>query len=389
MRRQELEEKRHSTMSDRRTQLLADEIVARLEGTTEGHCVRVDFLEREDALNICRYMTLQTQESGRVVRVLAGWDQEIAHTSLSITTDKAVEIRNRKQGRLCLFVPSDLVDAAYSSLANSFALIDGQTLFESALKKETKKLSQDAQRIIRFVSQGTLKASYQQRLDFAVNAQIQEDDELLGLELWRVGLIADARPDFIAYLTSNRICTILLSHPTRPRAVARESIQSLKVEKGPANALGRFFRNRSMNDISSGSRELARDGTLTFDRWIFMATDHSDIRSVKVQPFINAHGIVERYCRLTQPDEANGNLQAICGPKGSMVVKWLCEPTQPQNLSGWSVRIVPSDYDYELAEDSDFIEPKIPRVPANRRSVTIKLDMEEDETPTDPVCVRA
>ncbi len=71
-----------------------------------------------------------------------------------------------------------------------------------------------------------------------------------------------------------------------------------------------------------------------------------------------------------------------------MVVKWSCEPTQPQNLSGWSVRIVPSDYDYELAEDSDFIEPKIPRVPANRRSVTIKLDMEEDETPTDPVCVR-
>ncbi len=291
-------------MSDRRTQLLADEIFVRLEGTTEGHCARVDFLEREDALNICRYMTLQRQqqESDLVVRVLAGRDQEIADTSLFITTDKAVEIRNRKQGRLCLFVPSDLVDAAYSSLANSFALIDGQTLFESALKKETKKLSQDAQRIIRFVSQGTLKASYQQRLDFAVNAQIQEDDELLGLELWRVGLIADARPDFIAYLTSNRICTILLSHPTRPGAAARERIQSLKVDKGTANALGRFFRNRSMNDISSWSRKLARDGTLTFDRWIFIATDHSDIRSVKVQPFILSSDTTQRGKRKPASD---------------------------------------------------------------------------------------
>src|SRR5216683_605741 len=313
MRRQELEEKRHSTMSDRRTQLLADEIVARLEGTTEGHCVRVDFLEREDALNICQYMTLQRQqqESDLVVRVLAGRDQEIADTSLFITTDKAVEIRNRKQGRLCLFVPSDLVDAAYSSLANSFALIDGQTLFESALKKETKKLSQDAQRVIRFVSQGTLRASYEQRLDFAVIAQIQKDDELLGLELWRVGLIADARPDFIAYLTSNRNCAILLSRPTRPDATARDRIRSLKVDKETANALGRFFRNCSMNDVLSWSRELAREGALTFDRWIFLATDRSDIRSVKVQPFINAHGVVERYCRLTQPNAANGNLQAI------------------------------------------------------------------------------
>src|SRR5260370_2316058 len=115
MRRKELEEKRHSTMSDRRTELLDDEIVARLEGTTEGHCVRVDFLEREDALNICQYMTLQRQqqESDLVVRVLAGRDQEIADTSLFITTDKAVEIRNRKPRGLRLFVPPALGESPY------------------------------------------------------------------------------------------------------------------------------------------------------------------------------------------------------------------------------------------------------------------------------------
>src|SRR5260370_7439966 len=116
MRRQELEEKRHSTMSDRRTQLLADEIVARLEGTTEGHCVRVDFLEREDALNICQYMTLQRQqqESDLVVRVLAGRDQEIADTSLFITTDKAVYIPHPKQEHPCLFLPSHPTKSSYT-----------------------------------------------------------------------------------------------------------------------------------------------------------------------------------------------------------------------------------------------------------------------------------
>ena len=377
-------------MSDRRTQLLADEVFARLTGTSEGHCVRVDFLEREDALTICQYMVLhlQEQESNLLVRVLAGRDQKLADLDLFITTDKAVEIRNRKQERLCLFVPSDLVDAAYSSLANSFAMMNGQTLFEAALKKEVKKLSRDAQRVVSFVAYGTLRASYEQRLDFAVAAQMLEEDEFLGLELWRVGLIADARPDFITYLTSNRNSAILLSRPTRPDATARERVQSLKVDKGTANELGRFFRNRSMNNVSSWSRELAIEGTLTFDRWVFSSTDRSDVRSVTVQSFINARGVVEKFCHLIQPDEAHGSLQAICGPKGSMVVKWSCEPTEPQNLSGWSVRILPSDYDYELAEDSDFIEPKIPRVPANRRSYTIKLDFEEDEMPTGPVCVR-
>src|SRR5258707_12761415 len=103
-------------MSDRRIQLLGDEIFVRLEGTTEGHCARVDFLEREDALNICRYMTLQRQqqESDLVVRVLAGRDQEIADTSLFITTDKAVEVSNSNQGRLCPFVPSTPVSDAYT-----------------------------------------------------------------------------------------------------------------------------------------------------------------------------------------------------------------------------------------------------------------------------------
>src|SRR6266699_5090481 len=160
---------RHFTMSDRRTQLLADEIFVRLQGTTEGHCVRVDFLEREDALNICRYMTLQRQqqESDLVVRVLASRDQKIADTNLFITTDKAVEIRNRKQGRLCLFVPSDLVDAAYSSLANSFAFIDGRKLHEAVLKRILKQLPDEVHKVLRIVSRGTLLASYDQRLDFA------------------------------------------------------------------------------------------------------------------------------------------------------------------------------------------------------------------------------
>ncbi len=376
-------------MNELRTQSLADEVYAQLQKTAEGHCARVDFLEPAEAISVCKYMIEHPSVPDIVVHVLAPRSQVSQNEALYITTDEAIEIRNRKQVRLCLFVPSDLVDAAYSSLANSFALIDGRKLYEAALKRVMKRLPIEAQQVIRFVSRGILQASYEQRLDFAVAALTwQESSHSLGLELWRVGLIADARINFTELLTGNRQCALALSRPTRPDATARERIQSLKVDRDTASDLGRFFRGQSMNDVQTWSRALAAEGTLTFDRWKFPKADHSDIRSVKIRPFINARGIVERYCRLTQPDEANGSLKALCGPRGTMVVQWTCEPEQPRNLSSWSVRIVPSDSEDELDENSDFIEPRIPRVPGHRRSVTIKLDIEEDEIPTCPVCVK-
>jgi DNA phosphorothioation-dependent restriction protein DptH len=375
-------------MSNTRTALLADEILARLQDTTGGHCARIDFLERAEAIDLCRFMKEQSSNQQIVTSVLVPHAETGQHDKLFITTDEAIEIRNRKLARLCLFVPSDLVDAAYSSLANSFAFIDGRALYESALQSVIKELSSTAQHVIRFVSRGTLQASYEQRLDFAVTALNAENDDLLGLELWRVGLIADARPDFTNFLISNRSCTLVLSHPTRPDATSRERIQSLKVDKITASELSRFFKGRAMNDVQTWSRALAEQGSLTFDCWIFPEKDHSDIRSVKMRSFISAKGDVERFCRLIQPDSTNGSLKAICGPKKTMAAKWECEPLEPRNLHSWSVRIVPSGRENEFDEDSDFIEPRIPIVPGKRRSATIKLDIEEDEIPKCPVCVR-
>ena len=378
-------------MSALRIELLANEIINQLQDTRDGHCARVDFLDRSEAIAICQYLMKEHAEKDIAFHILTTRDAPDQKNTNFITTDEAIEIRNRKQGRLCLFVPSDLVDAAYSSLANSFALIDGRKLHEAVLKGILKRLPDEAQRVFRVVSRGMLLASYEQRLDFAMAAlELAQTGELtkLGLDLWRVGLIADASPNFVANLESNRRCTLDLARPSRISAMARERIQSLKVDKDTAIALGQFFRGRAMNDVPAWSRDLAKQETLTFDKWHFPHLDRSNIRSVRVQPFVNARGVVERYCKLAQPDEAYGSLKAACGPKGSMVVKWTSDPAQPDNLSSWSVRIVPSDDEGELDEESDFIEPKIPRVPGHRRSVTIKLDIDEEEIPNCPVCVR-
>lgn len=380
-------------MSIDRVELIAAEILRQLQNTSDGHCARVDFLEHDEAIAVCRRLSREQEARAPLFRILTTQHAPGQEDTLSITPDQAIEIRNRKQGRICLFVPSDLVDAAYSSLANSFAAIDGRQLHEAALKGVMKQLPDEAQKSLRVVARGTLQASYDQRLDFALESLAlaqQGHLEQLGYELWRVGLIADADPDFAekTRLEHNCRCTIELAYPSRISAMPRERIQNLNVDKETTNALGLFFRGRSMNDVSVWSRDLARQDELTFDRWVFPELDKSDIRRVVVPSFVNKSGIVERTCKLEQPDGPYGSLKARCGPKDTMVVKWGSDPAQPANLDSWSVRIVPSDSEGELDEDSDFVEPKIPRVPGKRRKVTIKLDIEEDDIPTCPVYVR-
>jgi len=108
--------------------ILADEIVARLKNTEAGHCARVDFLSRSEALGVCQYIQQKQLITGVAFHLLTSSDAQAKEDATYITTDKAIEIRNRKQERLCLFIATDLVDAASSSIANSFALIDGRAL---------------------------------------------------------------------------------------------------------------------------------------------------------------------------------------------------------------------------------------------------------------------
>lgn len=379
-------------MSDIRIKLLAEAIESHFKGTARGHCIRIDFLERVESIAVCHYLLQQFHEPDMAIYVLATHSQSDLTDACFIMADGAIEIRNRKQERLCLFVPSDLVDAAYSSLANSFAVIDGRKLYATVLEHVEKQLPDQARQVIKFTARrSSVQASYEQRLDFAIKAYelaLAGDVTKLGLELWRVGLIADARPNFVDFLKSNYNSAISLSRPSRPDATIRDRIQSLKVDGETVTALARFFRVRSMNDVSAWSHELASQEALTFDCWKFPQLEQSNIRSVEIQSFVNDRAIVERYCKLVQSDGANGSLKAVCGPKNSMVVRWRSEPLQPDNLSSWSVRIVPFDAEDQLDEDNDFIEPKIPRVPSKQRSMTIKLDIEEEEVPSCSVCVR-
>ena len=256
------------------------------------------------------------RESGRGVSfyILAPHEIQLQHNSLFIATDRAIEIRNRKQERLCLFIPSDLVDAAYSSIANSFALIDGRSLYALVLRRVLAQLSSEFASVARAVFarlRGPSSVSDEHRLDFAISLlrRMQSGEtSQIGLDLWRVGLIPDGSDGFVSRLDHNRDCMISLSRPNKLGATTLERIQSIKVDATTVAALGKFFHGRSMNDVRSWSHDLSQEQTLTFDQWVFPKTEPSDLRTVSITPFVNAKSEVERHCHLSQPDGAKGSL---------------------------------------------------------------------------------
>jgi len=264
-------------MPSQRINILAREILKHFQHTASGHCARVDFLPREEAQAICQHLqTLEKKQHLRVY-VLANKQQTISD-NFTITIDYAIELRNRKEEKLCLFIPTDVVDATASSLSNAFAVIDGRMLYDSLLRQLRLKLSEKGQKVVQGVFGqllGVLKISKEQQLSF-ISAVLEREEQgqldLVGLELWRVGLIVDGRTvtgssetTFLDFLDNNKRCVRALVHPTRLQASLSARLQSLLVDDETERKLQTFFRGKILQDVSNWSQALI-EHKLTFER---------------------------------------------------------------------------------------------------------------------------
>ena len=378
-----------------RTRLLAGLIASDLRGAAPGHCVRVNYLDRDEAEGICLALqSVSPRLADLHAFVLTGSDDadDNGH-ALGITADRAIERRNRKQGRLCLFVPSDLVDAAISSLGNSFAEIDGRHLLKNALQQATASLGPRAQEIVRWVNAELRhggRASDDEHLDLVLAAAERDAAgtlDGLGLELWRVGLIADAGPEFDTRLTRNRRSARLLGRPQRLDAPFRDRIASLKVAAGTTRDLERFFARRPMHDVRTWSRELAEGLGPTFDRWVFPEIEQTDLVSVSVKPFLDSRGEVLKATKLLQPDGPGGSLLAPYGEKEAISVSWVTDPPKPINVYAWQVALVPAG-DEALDGDAAYLDLPARDVKGTLRRAKVKLDLDFDEEPETLFCIR-
>jgi DNA phosphorothioation-dependent restriction protein DptH len=371
--------------------ILTETILSRVEGTSLGHCVRVDFLGSDEALALCRRLSARGTDLYLTARILVPDTSESVGGEFAITTDQAIALRNRKQTHVCLFVPANMVDAAVSSLGNSFVFVDGRELHSCALRELLARLPSEGQQIWRAVSQRLhrpLNASVDRQLDFVGALHTLNAAETLaraGLDLWRVGLIADSRPDFLEYLDKNRECVRKLTRPGKIHATTAERIQALGVDSETATALAGFFRNRALHDPTTWSRDLANGQGPTLESWIFPLEERSNIQSVTVRPFIGPDGLVGRYCNLAQPEGPGGSLRARCGLKEKMTVRWVTDPPTPANLGRWRVEMTSSGG--EPLDDLDFDLPALD-IAGSRRSCTVKLDLEFEEPPDFGLCIR-
>ncbi|MBI1930032.1 ATP-binding protein [Candidatus Poribacteria bacterium] len=356
---------------------LVDKLAEELENKEIGHCMRVDHLTREESERACLQLRQKGLAGNQTYVLVSEGDKEI-----HIASDHAVELRNRKQCKLCLFIPADVLDPAISSLGNAFAPFD----IDGFLKQLAKELRQQIPSELRNFIQtarglliGTSSVPIEDEISYYETVLKEPTLEKAGEELWRIGLVPDLNigDDFHSRLQLNRKCVNLLARPSRPQTSVAERIESLGLKPNTIQPdLLNFLQGRTLQSDSSWLKEMLNPGyrdKLTFENWEFPAVEPSDLERIELDPFIDDDGRKTAYCRLKQP-EPGTELSAECGPRKYIQVKWTTEPKTPTDVARWRVRLIP-DRDYY---DADVVGGELPEVSVNSRSRSAKIPMDID-----------
>lgn len=372
---------------DRISQALSTE----LQRAAPGHCLRVDYLTRDDALVLCRHVRQIVGSDGVDAFVLNPSAEE---HEFSIRPERAIEIRNRKQGKLCLFIPAGIVDAAASSLANSFAVFD----LERCLQQVSRDLLQQLPEEVRIVARqalallkGPTRVPPECKADYLGSVLENPSLERAGAELWHIGLIPDMGSEgFADRLEKNRECVRKLVRPARAQTSPAERLGTLGLRPGAVrDDLLAYLEGKRLRDSIGWLRGMtleANRGRITFDRWTFESTE-SDLQEIEVQPLLDREGKVESYTKLRQPGGAGTQPVAHVAPRSRVTIKWKSVPYAPTNLYRWRAEMVPSRDEYA---EEEVIDVELPSLKTSRRTrrATIPLDLELENMPVRAVQIR-
>lgn len=367
---------------------LVERLAGELADVREGHCLRVEPLQRAVAARAARTLRERVEPGGAEVWVLGQGQPQDA--DLELTTDRAIEIRNRKRHSLCLFVPAELQDAALSSLGNSFAVFD-VTRYLQELAEDLRReidacedIPDELKRFVRAVRTQLRRGATppaEQEVGYCAGIMAQPTPLHAGEDLWKLGLIPDLEganaPDFAARLERNRECVDRLIRPRRAQASPDERIASLGLQPGPVlQDLRQFLLGRRLQTDSGWLKDIleTRRGALTFEQWHFPEAEPTELLAVAAEPFLDDQQRAKPFSKLKQ--EAPGTqLYAECGPKKTVVVKWHTTPSKPEGVGRWRVEMVPCRDEYDL-DALGAVDLPVVTVGRNSRSAKIPLEME-------------
>jgi DNA phosphorothioation-dependent restriction protein DptH len=359
---------------------LADRVVAELADATVGHCIRVDHLERKLAHE------LNDAARGRAPADVETYVLSTSTEDGSISHQRAIELRNRKRSKLCLFVPGDVGGNQVSSLENSFAAFDLEGAFHRIGRDLEEQLSPPVRMLVKRVRSqltGSLRVNAEQWLDLL--GHVVEAPIRLGAELWRVGLIPDTSGELEERIDENARTVRAIAHPPRPQSSVPERLDTAGVTPGEVRtrvlaALG----SERLRDRSSWTRRLG-EVELPFAEWPFEEVVATDLDGLEVTPFLKADGTVEGWSKLVQKGGV-GTQPFADASGGKVTIRWKTHPPKPENVARWRIELVPAHDD--AAALAELVELPITDVAAGRRSVTLELDLDLENVDVPEVRVR-
>lgn len=360
------------------TDLVADHLEVRIRDYAAGHCVRVDDVSATQAPALVDALRDRVSAHDADVWTLS----TDGVTKRDLSSERAIELRNRKRRPLVLFVPAGEGHAA-SSLDNSFERISFVDLVSAAAHQLRQDLAaSDLEEDLRTLwGIARLWLSIEEWADFLAALTLDQSTQCLGRELWRIGLIPDLGADPQSRLAANATAARAIARPSRTVASVADRLIVAGVRDDPVRSrLAVFLEGQgSLSRPRKWTETILRSypGELTFECWPLVESVSSELSSVTVLPFVTDDSRIDRTSKLRLGDDGQPVCEVPVDGSAQVVVQWKSNPPKIDKdvLARWVVEIVPpADL---RTEDSPVIGSA--RVSGTRRRATVKVEVAEDD----------
>lgn len=350
---------------------LGDELVKHMEGTEAGHCVRVDDIEAQLALELTPSLQdeLGSVADVFVLRAKPGGGFEIA-------PERAIELRNRKAKALLLLVPPGEGHAA-SSLDNSFERLQAISLYAGAESAVRDQIAQESVRALASRQASRLGKQKEPWLEFLGELVVDPTFEAFGKNLWRIGLIPDLGADVETRLDRNRRTASAISQPSRPAASIDERLTIAGLEEGAWRAPLRQYLDQAGARLANPRiwTEALQDQGLSFENWRLADAVHHHLTALEIDPFVKPDGTLDKSSKLKLGSDDQLVLEVPEGGAAPLVVKWKTNPNRVDTIAKWRIEVRKPE-DLRDDESEPLVETKVNG--ALRRS-TVKVEVSADD----------
>lgn len=347
----------------------------------DGACVRLDGITPEDA----EVITNELSQALGTFDVFELCPRPVRERQIS--TDRAVELRNRKARPLLLVVPHGIGDAA-SSLDNSFDRHTIEALTEAATSVLVEELHETpVSEAVRLIGRAINRRSGSQQVpepggwpEWIAVLTKEPTIEAAGRELWRLGLVPDLEPEsLLERLADNIRACRSIAFPTRPAAAVIDRLIHAGVREETARSLLDLTLSRHTQPLRFASiwcKHLldTHPGQLTFECWPFAAMVNSELEDLTATPFRRMNGEVETWSKLRSEDG-----QLTChtteAKPSTIGIRWETAPRNTSSVARWRIELLPpADFRDQLTAPILTIFTK-----GEKRAQSIKVEITEDD----------